>query len=193
MFAVLLIGVGSHLRGGLTVWSRATQTGETLQQQRLAMEQLERDLANGLIYDDRAGSYGTTIGLLPSPAFDRSTLAWYTVSSTRRQPPSVQFVTSACGTVQNASGLWRTSQSIGAARAQQAATPQRLLPGCQALAIRYAYQSAAAAPLEWYDEWTDPIKELPRLLEITVTLEGQSLTRVFAIPSGVLKAYQPPT
>ena len=192
MFAVLLVGVGSHVRGGLAVWRRATDLEAALQHQRVALEQLERDLANSVLYDPREASDGPDAGLLPKPEFGGASLAWFTVSGSRREPPAVRFVTYGCGANQGETGLWRTSQSIGAARARAPAAPTLLWPGCQQLTIRYAYQAGQGKPLEWHEEWRDPLAALPRLIEVSVDLTEGRVTRVLAVPTGILPAFQPP-
>lgn len=193
MFSVLLVGVGSHVQGGLTVWRRATSVEQTLQHQRLGFERLERDLANSIIYDPREDSYGLEAGLLPEPDLTAASLAWFTISTTTRQPPAVRYVTYRCETLQGQTGLWRGSQSIGAARAREPATMQLLLPGCGELAVRYGYLGETTKTLEWHEDWPTAVTELPRLVEVTLTLGPRRVTQVFAIPSGILKTFQPPT
>ena len=193
MMSVLFVGLGSHLRAGIAVWQRATQTTETLQRHRVALDRLERDLANAVAYDAREQAYGSEPGKLHPPQFDASELHWFTVEpATREKPSVVRFVTYACREEGGVSGLWRTSQSLGEVRAQRAATPALLLPDCGQFALRYAYLPAEeSAPLEWYAQWRpDPKKELPRLVELSVTAAGRQTRRVCFIPTGVLKPFE---
>jgi prepilin-type N-terminal cleavage/methylation domain-containing protein len=184
MMSVLFIGLGSHLRGGITVWRQTTQRVEALQRQRIALDRLERDLANGIVYDSRDEAYGVEAGKLPLPAFTSASLAWYTVSSAGK-PPSVRFVTYACESPDGAPGLWRTSQSVGEARTHREPAHERLLPDCEALQVRYAYAPVdESAPLEWQPVWLFG-EELPRLIEVTVRrTAAEQTTRVMAIPHG---------
>ena len=191
MISVLFVGLGTHLRGGLTVWQRTTATTDALQRQRVTFDRLERDLANAIVYDARAASYGDVKGQLPKPQFEAAALGVYTVSA---QPfPSVRFVTYACERVNGTPGLWRTSQSVGEARARiPQPTPDLVLPDCESMSFRYAYvlpKEAARAGLEWKAQWPDSpgdALKLPRLIEATLRVSGSQIRRVCAIPSGVL-------
>ena len=69
MMSVLFIGLGSHLRGGIAVWRQTTQRVDALQRERVALDRLERDLANSVIYDQRDTAYGVEEGKLPPPQF----------------------------------------------------------------------------------------------------------------------------
>ena len=193
MISIMFLGLATHLSGGLQVWHRVTETAESLQQQRIAMEQLQRELVSAILYDRRSASYGEEPGLLPSLAFDHETLRWITVASTApQQPARLRFVTYACGEHEGQSGLWRTSQSIGEAKSQQPATPQRLFPGCEALSLRYAFLPPGdSTELEWHDQWPEPEQQLPRLMAISIRLSsGRTLQRLVMIPSGQLKPWE---
>ena len=76
LISILFVGLGAHLRGGIIVWRRTTQTGEQLQRRRVAFTRLERDLANAIRYDDRGTAYGAALGLLPPTRFSADTPAW---------------------------------------------------------------------------------------------------------------------
>lgn len=193
MIAVLFMGLGAHLRGGITVWQRATGTGERIQRQRVALDRIARDLAHGLLYDTRRESYGEGIGMLPTPVFERSKLAWVTVEAAAPpELPAARFVTYQCETRDGVPGLWRMSQPLGTARARQAADPALLLPGCAMLTARYAAQpEQPEAPLQWRDEWTDAVQRLPALIELSLTMaSGEDIRRIMAIPTGTLKPPQ---
>jgi type II secretory pathway pseudopilin PulG len=200
MMSILFVGLATHLRGGLSVWHHATETVDALQRQRVALDRFERDLANAIVYDDRETSYGADEGELPWPQFGQTKLGWFTVLRTTKQhPPAVRFVTYTCEQVGDTQGLWRTSQSVGEARATRQPTPELLLPGCEGLSARYAYLPSAgrlstqAESIEWHDEWADSEKALPRLVEVSIQLgSGGRVTRVFAIPAGALTSFGPP-
>ena len=195
MMSILYVGLSAHLRGGLTVWRRATEATQTLQQRSVALDRLERDLANAIVYDTREASYGSEVGQLPPPEFGADRLAWFTVTAAAgSQPARVQAVTYSCGPVDGVPGLWRTTRSVGEARAGRPPQRRRLLPDCEALSVRYAYLPATESdPLEWRAEWKTPELELPRLVEVSIRLaSGERLTRVYAIPAGVLKSYEEP-
>lgn len=196
MISVLFVGLGTHLRGGLTVWQRATETGEALQRREAAWERLERDLANAVIYDERVEAYGLERGKLPQPQFGADSARFFTVSSpTRQMLPSVRFVTYACKATGEQGGFVRTSQSVGAARAKISPAPAdhtRLLPECQLLSFQYAYRPAgtpAGPGVEWRAEWPDQAAELlklPRLVRVSIGTGGRLRERVFAVPTGDL-------
>ena len=153
MLAVLFVGLGAHLRGGLMVWQQVTSTGERLQRRRMAMERLERDVANTIIIDDRAAFYGDEAGKLPWPSMEEHSMAWYIASpATRQSPARIHFVTYQCKENNGIDGLWRTSQTIGEARSGvQPTTDFPLLPTCQDFSIRYAYlpSDETSHLLEW--------------------------------------------
>lgn len=197
ILSVLITGLSSHLRGGGIVWRRTTETVEALQRQRAALDQLARDLANAVIYDMRPEAYGAEAGTLPLPGFAPDAMRWFTVSSSRTAVPSVRFVTYRCEALDGVWGLWRTSQSIGEARARRTAPASELaLEGCRALSLRYAYAPAEAAqPLDWRSQWpgrgSEEALQLPRLVEVTLHVEsGQTVRRVVAVPSGVSTAFE---
>ena len=193
MMAVLFVGLGAHLRGGITVWRRATASEQTLQRRRVALDRLGRELADALIYDGRRDTYEPD-GRLAAPQFSAAQLRWFTLAPTgRRQPAAVRFVTYACERHDGVKGLWRTSQSVDAWRSRQPAAPELLLTGCDQLTIRYAIQrlpdqpASDGDPVAWRATWDDSITTLPRLLAVSLKLDtGEDLTRVFAIPAGKL-------
>jgi len=180
MMSILFVGLASHLRGGLVVWQRATQTAEVIQHQRVAIEQLQRDVANAFLYDPDAEVW-------PAPSFEAQALSLFTVEPASRQSSQarVRYVTYQCATLEEQPGLWRKSRSIPEVIAGLEGTPQRLLPGCRSLALRYAYPPAAeGAPIEWRTVWED-LKTLPRLVEVTIELaSGDPLRRVVFAPAG---------
>ena len=190
MMAVLFVGLGAHLHGGIVVWRRATQMQERLQQRRLALDRLALDLANAFWYDDTQRA--SDAPYLPRP-FEHHKLQWYTVTHTGAQSPDrVRFVTYNCGPIDGVSGLWRTSQSLDKLQAQppQPPTAQRLLPDCERLVAQYAYRPPSAdsvEPIIWNDEWDEArVKNLPRLLNVSLQpASGVALSRRFTIPAGV--------
>ena len=196
MLAVLFVGLGAHLRGGLMVWQQVTSTGERLQRRRMAMERFERDVANTIIYDDRAASYGDEAGKLPWPSMEEHSVAWYIASpATRQSPARVHFVTYQCKENNGIDGLWRTSQFIGEARARrQAPTPELVLPGCADLSIQYAvFPKEPTEPLEWHAQWESPEQTMPRLLKVTIDFGNQGrITRVFENAAGSARTATPP-
>jgi type II secretory pathway pseudopilin PulG len=193
MMSILFIGLGTHLRGGINVWQRTTATVEALQRQRVAMDRLERDVANAFLYESRPEAYGTDPGQLPTPPF-RGTLGgapqWVTLERLPQQRvPGVRMVTYTCEEVEGRRGLWRMSQSVGEVQAAQPPIPELLLDGCDGLSFRYAFRPsdhASGASLEWSDQWND-VTQLPRLIEVSLRIRGRDMRRFFTIPSGVLK------
>ncbi|MDP3723573.1 MAG: type II secretion system protein GspJ [Candidatus Omnitrophota bacterium] len=197
IFSVLVTGLTSHLRGGGIVWRRTTETVEALQRQRAALDQVARDLGNAVIYDTNQEAYGTEAPKPPLPRFAPDGMDWFTVSLSlsRSALPSIRFVTYRCEELDGVQGLWRTSQSVGEARARQATpVPELVLEGCRGLSLRYAYAPVVddGQPLEWRPQWpggSGGTLQLPRLVEVTARMEsGQVLQRVAAVPAGVLTA-----
>ena len=181
MMSVLFVGLAAHLQGGLAVWRRVTAMGDRLQRQRVALGQLERDLANAIAshHEDPA----------LSAQFGMTELRWWTVRQTRPQRiGAVELVTYRCARLGEVQGLWRTSQSVEEALTGAEVTPARLMPSCEGVSFQYAYlPDGTDGPLDWHDAWSDP-QELPRLVQVTVQLApGRSIQRVVWIPSGVLK------
>ncbi len=64
IMSVLFVGLGSHLRGGILVWRRATATAETVQRERVGFDRMERDLANAFAY----GATRSTCAPIPDRA-----------------------------------------------------------------------------------------------------------------------------
>ncbi len=194
MTSVLFMGLGAHLRGGVQVWRRTTQTSEALQQRRIALDRIERDLANAFVLDEKPGAYGDTAGQLPAQEFGSSRLAWFTIEEDR-----VKFVTYECldHDHDEVTDLLRTSQFIGQARAKSTAiVPEVVLPHCESLKVRFAYMLGAEGNrLTWSESWQgDPNKKkvvLPRLIEVTIISEGQESSRVCAVPVGLLRELEP--
>jgi type II secretory pathway pseudopilin PulG len=188
MMSILFLGLATHLRGGITVWQRVTDTAEALQRQRLGLDWLERDLANIFEYEDARDT-------LPPPEFTRERLAFVTLQPTGyKQFARVRFVRYECAEHDGLKGLWRVSLTIGEARAGREVAPTLTLPGCDEWSLRYAYlaSSTQAAsepkPLEWHDEWKLDQK-LPRLIQVSFKLSGQTMLRIFAIPAGALEPF----
>ncbi len=210
MISVLFVGLASHLRGGVVVWQHATETVEAVQRRSAAWDRLAKDLANAVVYDDREAAYGQGETPLPRPQFDGAHLAFFAVQRPAPgEPPSVRFVTYQCGRLDEPGGtwLWRTSQSVGEARVnKRPPSPEPLLANCQQLSVAYAYLPSSAdgalgsGPLEWRGEWHESSQQLPRLLEVSLTLTSaktnqpeagdQERRRLLSVPSGILIPFQ---
>lgn len=197
LIAILIVGLSAHLRGGMAVWHQATQTVEALQRQRAAFDQLASDLAGAFLYDTRT-SLGdpTEEGQPPAMEWGSEHLALYTVTAaSATRLPAVQFVTYGCGRIDGKQGLWRTSQSVMAAR-KKTVVPLTvlLLPDCEELAVKYAYMPSGQTqnpqePFDWRSQWVDA-KKLPRLIELSLTVSRQPVRRVLAVPSGILRPFE---
>ena len=191
MISVLFVGLASHLRGGVVVWERVTQTTQALQRRRVALELLERDLANAIVYDARKEAYEDP-AVLPKPRFGADQLAWFTVQPGHDGPARVRYVKYWCGERNGTKGLWRTSQSIGEVRTKATTEPepQLLMAGCEAFPVRYAYESGTgdSAELDWKSEWNgNDTFTLPRLVEASIRLtDGLPLRQLISIPQGML-------
>jgi len=205
MVSILFVGLSTHLRAGMTVWERVTQSTEMRQRERTSLERLERDLANAFVLDERP----VTDTPLTPVVFTASTMAFYSV------PPRdsfygapVQFLTYWCGTIGGRSGLWRRRWSIGESLAKQGAEPELILPECEQVVFSYAYlrsddPARQSEPLDWRSSWLDLPKALPRMIQMEMTLAERGKHRGVAtttnrtlkifllVPAGVLKV--PPT
>lgn len=200
IIAVLFVTVSAHLRGGLTVWRRATDQGEAVQRMRVALDRLERDVTQAIVYDDREDQYEGA-GLLPLPRFGADALQFVTQAVTRAGlPPSVRVVSYRCDATGATPGLQRTSQSIREARSGMAPALEAMLPECTELSFQYAFQLAEDAGdpsvVEWRPTWPDdpdkPLR-LPRLIEVTLqSATGRSIRRVMTVPLGQFGQPEPP-
>ena len=179
MMSVLFVGLAAHLRGGITLWLRTTKTIESLQRQRVALDRLERDLANAFVYG------------AARPAWEAETerVSWTTVEPASREHASrVRVVSYECGPRGGVEGFWRISQSVSEARSGAETEPERLLDGCEALTIRYAYQPAdPSQPLAWETAWRKAADALPKLVEVTLTRAEGVARRTVEIPPGLLE------
>jgi len=72
MIAVLIAGLATHLRGGISVWRRTQTAVDTLQREQVALDRLRRDVANAVRYDPRETPD------VP-PTFEPSAARWVTV------------------------------------------------------------------------------------------------------------------
>ena len=197
MMSILFVGLGAHLRGGITVWNRATQTVEALQRQSLALEMLERDLANAFVYNPQPDSQ-------PAPQFAAQAMRFFTVGPAGSNGiPVVQVVSYECANADSAAWLSRASQSVSEELANRPPKQKPLLQlnTCAAFSITYAYLPEQAPPPEdfetfdWQGQWDETTThELPRLLRVSVQPMGRpGVTRVFGVPAGVLKSKPKPT
>lgn len=196
MIAILFVGLGAHLRGGITVWRRATGEVERIQRRRAALDRLSQELASAFVYSASAGQGESSGQAPPVPAaeFGADRLAWFaSMPSGSARTRTVRFIQYACGAVEDAQGLWRVSRPVAAARQGTEVPAELALDGCEQLAVRYAYLvsaegQGAAGPLDWRPVWTDQ-EQLPRLVELSLTLDGETLRRVVVLPAGALKVY----
>ena len=194
MMSILFVGLGAHLRGGLIVWQQSTLRGEAVQRRRSAFDRLERDLANAFVYDNREEAYGEEFGGLPAPQFGADALVVFTVERIPGGLPAVRIVTYRCEEREGTAGLWRTSQSIGEARAKLEPAAALLLGGCSALWLQYAQRrTAGEGRLEWGPPADTGPLALPRLIKVSLKLSGGGrMERVCAVPAGVLPAAAAP-
>ena len=184
IFAILGVGLSSHLRGATLAWRRAMEETEASQRLRVAMEQLERDLANATLFDG-TGSW------TPAPVFGSQELHWYTRRPGLRDgdPASVRYVAYALGADGALTRTSMTPQEAHAAAAQ--VEPSVLVRGVASLEVRYAVMEPSAgggaATLSWLDDW-ESTEQLPGLVEVRLTM-----TESAAGPSAVRRAMRVPT
>lgn len=211
MVAILFVGLSTHLRAGMTVWERVTQSTDMRQRERASIARLERDLANAFVFDERASAYGPGDGLLSPPALTNTSIAFYSVPTREalNQTPA-QYLVYWAGSIGNQSGLWRQRWTIDQSRAKRGADPELILPECEGIRFSYAYlrsedASQQSQPLDWQSSWQETPKALPRLVGVefklaerqrirgVTTTVHRTLQRVALIPAGVLRAPQQST
>jgi hypothetical protein len=179
--AILMVGLGVHLRGAMMVWRRTTDTLERLQRERVALERIGRDLANAFVYD---GSDHARV----QHAFGAREAKWITMTSSTAKGPAVRSVAYRCATAERGTQLLRSEQTPREASTGVGDVSESvLLPGCEGLAFRYAFlPEEGGVDLLWQEQWPY-LNELPRLIEVTITsARGRALRVVFANPSGSL-------
>ncbi|MBI3312402.1 MAG: hypothetical protein HYZ88_02635 [Candidatus Omnitrophica bacterium] len=189
MFALLMVGLSTHLRGGMLAWRRATTTVEELQRRRVALDRLARDAANAVVIDERADAK-------PPIVFKADALEFFTLGQTpglSQGERRVWFVTYAIEQDGQTGTLRRSARTIQEAQASLSVPSAPLLPNVERLSIRYGYRSTQGTPhLVWRDVWDDHVK-LPNLMEITIAMKTATslpsqLRRTIMIPSGIMKS-----
>ena len=109
IFSMLLVGVSGHLRGNVVAWRRTISITDDLQQARIALDQVERDLVHACVFEE-------TKTWTPLPVFTETTLQYYTVvpsaSADANDDGSVRFVTYALDTDHDVTSLTKSSQTI---------------------------------------------------------------------------------
>lgn len=206
MVSILFVGLSTHLRAGMTVWERVTQSTEMRQREQAGLQRLEKDLANAFVLDDRPSAYSPPTGETLSPAsFTSASLAFYSAPSRDSfYGAPVQFLTYWCGAIGDRSGLWRQRWSIDQSRAKQGGAPELILPECERVVFSYAYLPSSdparqSEPLDWRSNWLDSPAALPRLIQMEMTLAervkrrstattaNRTLKYFLLVPAGVLK------
>ena len=206
MVAILFVGLSTHLRAGMTVWQRVTQSTDMRQRERAAIARLERDLANAFVFDAVLAHYeplsdNTKLSL---PVFSSGSVSIYTVPTRENfYETPVQFITYSCPRPSQ-SGLWRRRWSVDESRTKlDGADWELILPECKALKFSYAYLDSIdpAQPLIWLSDWEKPREELPRLIKMEMELvektkkqgveitSNRKLNRILFIPAGVLRKH----
>jgi prepilin-type N-terminal cleavage/methylation domain-containing protein len=194
MIAILFVGLAGHLRGGITVWQRATTTTQALQQERVAVQRLARDLAHAFVYAASADAYGSS-PKLPAPELSAGRLRWYTVEpSGPARRGQARLVTYTCERLQSRTGLWRSSQTLAQAR-DDAAAPELVLPDCDGMMVSFPYlPEEPSQPLRWLPGWDmGSSQDLPRFFELELRREAASkppIRLTLALPAGLLKPAQ---
>ena len=186
IFSILMVGLSTHLRGGIVAWRRATVTIDELQQRRMALERLTQDLANGVVVETRPDS---------PVAFGPEALAFYTVQPVRgmsQDNARVWLVTYHLQQTAETKALVRQAQTIRQAQARLEPQTTQLLAHVERLTIRYGSLPEGNEPqIVWRTSWDDR-SQFPQLLEMTVELNGppilpRTIRAVVVAPSGSLK------
>ena len=202
MIAVMFVGLSTHLQGGLMVWQRVTTHAEVWQQRRMAINRLQRDFANAVVYDDQGSAFGLEPGQVPRPEFSEQAAQFVTRASTTALPGRLLWVRYACETHENQPGLWRSHQTLGEARIHRPITAmERLLENCDGFSFAYAYMLGTqdqTPQLTWRAQWpvdsTDQDwMKLPRLVMVSLRHQQQALRYEVGVPQGLLKTLQETT
>ena len=187
IFAILGVGLSSHLRGATVAWRRAVEQTETSQQLRVTADQLERDLVNATLFD--GGGQWT-----PEALFGHQQVQCYTKQPGLHEndPASVRYVAYALDADGALTREILTSQEAHAGSTVR--EPDVLLRGVASFAVRYAVSEpgqGGASTLSWRDAWEEAGR-LPALVEVQLELSGgtsapRRMHRVIHIPSGTLQ------
>ena len=187
IFSMLLVGVSGHLRGNVVAWRRTVSITNALQETRIALDQVERDLVHALVFEE-TGTW------TPVPVFTETKLQYYTVvpspSADASDAGSVRFVTYALDTDHEVTALTKSSQTIQEAHAGLAPFKQPLLSPVASWSVQYGFLPSDASAIQWKPRWDDAPK-LPRLVKVTVAFPDASPARrvlqsVVTIPVGIV-------
>jgi len=181
IFAILGVGLSSHLRAAMVVWRRTNDAADQSQRVRILLRRMGQDLANATVINPQPHA-----DIHDVPHFGSAQLEFITVVPGRDGQPQfarVQHVVyevvpelSAIDAAAHGPGLIRRAQSYAALRAgetMQSKTTQTsvMLPGVpmsEGFELRYAYRSAE--PRGWvFDRkpWSAS-DHVPRLVEVVI-------------------------
>ena len=210
IFAILGVGLSTHLRAAVTIWRRTNDEAEQSQQVRITLRRLAQDLADATVISPQPKPDAPE-----APLFDSGRLAFITVAPGRDGLPQsarVQHVVyevvpqlSTIDASMEGPGLVRRIQSYAALRAGETSEPSArvqtsvILPGVppDGFQLRCAYRSSAE-PRGWAfirKPWSLSDR-LPRLVEVTIKQEPPTtgsqrikpvrIVTTIAIPTGVI-------
>ena len=182
--AILMVGLATHVHGGITAWRRTVSAVDDLERLHEALACLTRDLANAVIVDPQPGA-------TPQAVFGGHALAFCTIpSASDAAAAGPRWVTYHVGEQEGGAAVLRSVCPLQEARAGAMTTPQVLLPHVARWTLRYGYRDAHAAGVVWRPQWT-AIQRVPQLVEVTFEFsrpvaQVSTLRHLVLAPGGLL-------
>ena len=185
VFATLLVGLSSHVRGSVVAWRRVTSTTERLQRVRVALEWLTADVTNAFVFDPSQVWQ-------PGHRFASDRLSCYTI-----QPSSAEqaldghqavFVSYSVEPSESPTVLTRTVRTVREAADGLPGRSYPLLDQVDAFALRFGVWDQETSRLIWIDQWNDQ-GQLPGVVRVTLTMKaspGVAVEQAMLIPTGSL-------
>ena len=185
VFATLLVGLSSHVRGSVVAWRRVTSTTERLQRVRVALERLPADVTNAFVFDPSQTWQ-------PGHQFASDRFSCYTIQPSSAAQGSdtnrVVFVTYTMEPSESPMVLTRTVRSVREASDGVPGESHPLLDEVEGFALRYGVWDATMNRLVWIDRWDDQ-GQVPGVVRVALTMKasaGAAVEQTMLIPTGSL-------
>lgn len=185
VFATLLVGLSSHVRGSVVAWRRVTSTTERLQRVRVALDWLTADVTNAFVFDPSQTWQ-------PGHQFASDRFSCYTIQpSSAAQGADGNQVLVVSYTVEPSASptvLTRTVRSVREAADGLPGQSHPLLDQVEAFALRYGVWDQTTNRLVWIDRWDDQ-GQVPGFVRVALTMKGSAgaaAVRTILIPTGSL-------
>ncbi len=197
VFAILMTGLSSHLRGSVVVWRRVTSTAEHLQRIRVTFDRLRNDLAQAFLFAPTATTTPPGPSWTPEPKLEETQLKCYTIQAPQKtdEPHEVVVVTYRL----DGNTLIRQVQTAQEAHAASTnptrdnqGKEEQLLKDVAQVKFEYgSWSTPAGNKIDWLDPWDFSQHGLPQLVKVTVTFpqkkdapEPRTVQETFVIPVG---------